>query len=212
MSIMVDGSTKVLVQGITGSAGSFHAKQMLEYGTPGWSPASLRARGGQKFEGKVPIFRHRRSGGCGATGAKRERGVSCRLRSAADSLMEAADARVPLVICITEGIPVADMVRAKRFHHVDVDAACFGPNCPGVITPGGKCKIGIMPGPHSQARPHRPSSRAGGNPDVRGRVFSSPTWGSGSRRAVGIGGDPVNGTNFIDVLKMFNADSEDRRG
>jgi succinyl-CoA synthetase alpha subunit len=202
MSIMVDGSTKVMVQGITGSAGSFHCKQMMEYGThvvAGVTPG----KGGQKFDGKVPIFDTVEQA-VRATGANASV-VFVPPPFAADSLMEAADAKVPLVICITEGIPVADMVKAKRYIG-STSTRLLGPNCPGVITPGGKCKIGIMPG-----HIHKPGrigvvSRSGTL--TYEAVFQLTNLGLGQSTAVGIGGDPVNGTNFIDVLKLFNADPE----
>jgi succinyl-CoA synthetase alpha subunit len=202
MSIMVDASTKVLVQGITGSAGSFHCRQMMEYGTnvvAGVTPG----KGGQKFEGKVPIFDTVEQA-VRATGANASV-VFVPPPFAADSIMEAADAKLPLVITITEGIPVNDMVKAKRFLS-GTSTRLLGPNCPGVITPGGKCKIGIMPG-----HIHKPGrvgvvSRSGTL--TYEAVFQLTQLGLGQSTAVGIGGDPVNGTNFIDVLKMFNADSE----
>ena len=143
MSILVNENTKVLVQGITGSAGSFHAKQMLEYGTKivgGVTPG----KGGTSFEGKVPVFNT-------VADAVKQAGANTSVifvppPFAADSIMEAADAGISLIITITEGIPVNDMVRAKRYLQGKPGVRLIGPNCPGVITPGAKCKIGIMPG------------------------------------------------------------------
>ena len=202
MSILVNADTRLIVQGITGSAGSFHAKQCLDYGTnivAGVTPG----KGGQKFEGKVPIFDTVEQA-VKATGANASV-VFVPPPFAADSIMEAADARLPLVITITEGIPVNDMVKAKRFLQ-GTSTRLIGPNCPGVITPGGKCKIGIMPG-----HIHRPGrigvvSRSGTL--TYEAVFQITGLGLGQSTAVGIGGDPVNGTNFIDVLKLFNDDAE----
>ncbi len=202
MSILVNADTRLLVQGITGSAGSFHAKQCMEYGTnlvAGVTPG----KGGQKFEGKVPIFDTVEQA-VKATGANASV-VFVPPPFAADSIMEAADAKLPLVITITEGIPVNDMVKAKRFLQ-GTGTRLIGPNCPGVITPGGKCKIGIMPG-----HIHRPGrigvvSRSGTL--TYEAVFQITGLGLGQSTAVVIGGDPVNGTNFIDVLKLFNDDAE----
>ena len=202
MSILVNDSTRVVVQGITGAAGSFHAKQCLEYGTnivAGVTPG----KGGQKFEGSVPVFDTVEQA-VKATGANTSV-VFVPPPFAADSIMEAADANLALVITITEGIPVNDMVRAKRYLQ-GRSTRLIGPNCPGVITPGAKCKIGIMPG-----HIHKPGrigvvSRSGTL--TYEAVFQLTQLGLGQSTAVGIGGDPVNGTNFIDVLKLFNADAE----
>ena len=202
MSILVNQDTKVIVHGITGSAGSFHAKQMLEYGTKivaGMTPG----KGGTDFEGKVPVF-NTVSEAVKQTGAN----TSCIFvppAFAADSIMEAADAGVSLIITITEGIPVMDMVRAKRYLQ-GKNVRLVGPNCPGVITPAAKCKIGIMPG-----FIHKPGrigvvSRSGTL--TYEAVFQLTQLGLGQSTAVGIGGDPVNGTDFVDVLKLFNADPE----
>jgi succinyl-CoA synthetase alpha subunit len=202
MSILVNANTRLMVQGITGAAGSFHAKQCMEYGTnivAGVTPG----KGGQKFENKVPIFDTVEQA-VKATGANASV-VFVPPPFAADSIMEAVDAKVPLVITITEGIPVNDMVKAKRYLQ-GTGTRLIGPNCPGVITPGAKCKIGIMPG-----HIHRPGrigvvSRSGTL--TYEAVFQVTGLGLGQSTAVGIGGDPVNGTNFIDMLKLFNEDPE----
>jgi succinyl-CoA synthetase alpha subunit len=203
MAILVNNDTKVLVHGITGSAGSFHAKQMLEYGTQvvaGLTPG----KGGTTFEGKVPVFNT-------VAEAVKQTGANTSVvfvppPFAADSIMEAADAGVSLIITITEGIPVNDMIRAKRYLAGKPGVRLIGPNCPGVITPGAKCKIGIMPG-----HIHKPGrigvvSRSGTL--TYEAVHQLTGLGLGQSTAVGIGGDPVNGTDFVDVLKLFQADPE----
>jgi succinyl-CoA synthetase alpha subunit len=203
MSIWVDKNTKLIVQGITGSQGLYHAKGCNEYGlkfdgskvvggvTPG--------KGGQSVEG-FPVFNS-------VTEAVKKTGANASMifvppPAAADSICEAAEAGVPLIICITEGIPVADMIATKRFVK-EKGSRLIGPNCPGIITPG-ECKIGIMPG-----HIHLPGrigvvSRSGTL--TYEAVYQLTKLGIGQSTCVGIGGDPVNGTNFIDVLEAFNAD------
>src|SRR5262245_15776589 len=206
MSILVNKNTRLLVQGITGSAGSFHATQMLEYGTHivgGVTPG----KGGQKFADKVPVFdsveQAVKATGCNASV------IFVPPPFAADSIIEAAEAGIELVIAITEGIPVMDMVTVKRFLQTKPGTRLVGPNCPGVITPasdGTGCKIGIMP-----AHIHKPGrigvvSRSGTL--TYEAVGQLTALGLGQSSCVGIGGDPVNGTDFIDVLTLFNADPD----
>lgn len=198
MSIMINKDTRVICQGITGAQGTFHSEQCLAYGTKmvgGVTPG----KGGTSHIG-LPVFNT-------VNDAKSK--TSCNVSMvfvpppfAADSIMEAVDADLDLVICITEGIPVLDMVKVKRFME-GKRTRLVGPNCPGVITPG-ECKIGIMPG-----HIHKPGkigvlSRSGTL--TYEAVHQLTQLGLGQSSCVGIGGDPVNGTNFIDVLKMFSAD------
>jgi len=201
MSILVDKNTRLLVQGITGKAGGFHAKSCMEYGTnvvAGVTPG----RGGETFEGKVPVFdtagEARKQTGCNATM------IFVPAAGAADSILEAADAGIELIVCITEGIPVIDMMRAKVGLR-DKKVRLIGPNCPGIITPG-QCKIGIMPG-----YIHKPGkvgvvSRSGTL--TYEAVWQLTTRGIGQSTCIGIGGDPINGTSHTDAVKLFNDDPE----
>ncbi len=201
MSIYINSSTKVLVQGITGSAGAFHAEQMLEYGTQiagGITPG----KGGQLFAGKVPIFNSVAE--AVRTTKANATVIFVPALFAADAILEAVSAQIELVICITEGIPVLDMVKVKRAMQGS-KSRLIGPNCPGVITPGA-CKIGIMPG-----FIHKPGhvgvvSRSGTL--TYEAVFQLTNLGLGQSTCVGIGGDPVNGTSFLEVLEAFNNDPE----
>ena len=202
MSILVGKQTKVLVQGITGGAGSFHAKQMIEYGTnvvAGVTPT----RGGEKFEGKVPVF-DTVARGVKETGAD----TSCIFvppPGAADAILEAIDAGCSLVICITEGIPVMDMIKVRKVLETTPSVRLVGPNCPGVITPGA-CKIGIMPGHIHKAGHIGVVSRSGTL--TYEAVGQLTALGIGQSTCVGIGGDPVGGMDFVDVLTLFQADPD----
>ncbi|WAA10701.1 succinate--CoA ligase subunit alpha [Fervidibacillus albus] len=200
MSIFINKDTKVIVQGITGKTALFHTKQMMEYGTKivgGTSPG----KGGTEVEG-VPVF-NTVSEAVQATGATASV-IYVPAPFAADAIMEAVDAELELVICITEHIPVLDMVKVKRYME-GKKTRLIGPNCPGVIT-ADECKIGIMPGYIHQKGHVGVVSRSGTL--TYEAVHQLTEAGIGQTTAVGIGGDPVNGTNFIDVLKAFNEDAE----
>ncbi|OGQ13046.1 MAG: succinate--CoA ligase subunit alpha [Deltaproteobacteria bacterium RBG_16_71_12] len=209
MSILINGDSKAIVQGITGEAGSFHARQMLDYGTRvvgGVTPG----KGGQSFEHgdkRVPIFDTVRA-------AVRATGATVSIiyvppPFAADAILEGVAAGLEVIIAITEGIPVLDMVKVKRVLDGQTKTRLIGPNCPGVITPGVAgvgCKLGIMPG-----HIHKPGrvgvvSRSGTL--TYEAVGQLTALGIGQSTCVGIGGDPVAGTNFIDVLKLFNQDPD----
>jgi succinyl-CoA synthetase alpha subunit len=200
VSVFVDRNTRVLVQGITGSAGSFHTEQMLAYGTQlvaGVTPG----RGGTRFQKQVPIFNT-------VQGAVRETGADAAAifvppPYAADAIIESAEAGVRLIVAITEGIPVLDMVKVRRYLAGRPDVRLLGPNCPGVITPD-QCKIGIMPGHIHKAGRVGVVSRSGTL--TYEAVKQLTELGLGQSTAVGIGGDPVHGTDFVDVLQAFEAD------
>src|SRR5271165_6806103 len=203
MSILVGKDTRLLVQGITGSAGAFHAKQMIEYGTQvvaGVTPG----RGGEKFEGKVAVF-DTVAQAVKDTGAN----ASCIFvppPGAADAILEAFDAGLDLVVCITEGIPVTDMLKVRRvLEGLTGKTRLIGPNCPGIITPGA-CKIGIMPGHIHKVGHIGVVSRSGTlTYEAVGQLTSH---GVGQSTCIGIGGDPVGGMDFVDVLALFQADPD----
>tara|TARA_R100000027_G_scaffold35774_2_gene26294 strand:- start:21892 stop:22776 length:885 start_codon:yes stop_codon:yes gene_type:complete len=203
MSILVNKDTRVVVQGITGKAGAFHAQQCLEYGSnivAGVTPG----KGGQTFEEKVPIFNT-------LAEAVEQTGANCSVifvppPFAADSILEAIEAELDLVICITEGIPVRDMAEVhRRLNQSGNKTRLIGPNCPGIITPG-ECKIGIMPG-----YIHKPGRV--GVVSRSGTLTYEAVWqltqrGVGQSTCIGIGGDPINGTSHTDALKLFNEDPD----
>jgi len=200
MSILVNKSTRVITQGFTGKQGTFHTEAAIAYGTHvvgGTAPG----KGGQTHLG-LPVFdtvhQARTATNCDASV------VYVPPAGAADAILEAIDAQVPLIICITEGIPVLDMVRVKRALSGS-QSRLIGPNCPGVLTPG-ECKIGIMPGNIFSHGSVGVVSRSGTL--TYEAVHQTTAVGLGQTTAVGIGGDPVNGTNFIDVLELFMADPE----
>lgn len=201
MSVLVDENTKLLVQGITGNEGSFHTRKCMEYGTKvvaGVTPG----KGGTDFEG-VPVFNEVKQ-------AVEQTGANVSMifvppAFAADAILEAADAGIALVVCITDGIPTLDMVTVLGYLK-DRPTRLIGPNCPGIISPGGKCKVGLMPG-----NIHRP-----GNVSVVSRsgtltyeaVAQLTEQGLGQSTCVGIGGDPLIGTTFVDMLELFEKDKQ----
>ncbi|HVZ48319.1 MAG TPA: succinate--CoA ligase subunit alpha [Gemmatimonadaceae bacterium] len=199
MSVFVNTDTRLVVQGITGRDGSFHAKQMMEYGTrvvAGVTPG----KGGQKFEGTVPVFNT-------VADAVQETGANTSViyvppAYAADAIMEAVAAGCKLVVCITEGVPVLDMTRVYPYVKEN-GARLVGPNCPGLISPG-EAKVGIIPGRICAPGPVGVVSRSGTlTYEV---VYQLTRAGIGQTTCVGIGGDPINGTNFIDCLEAFEKD------
>lgn len=202
MSVLVNKDTRLLVQGITGKSGALHTKMCMEYGTnvvAGVTPA----RGGELFEGKVPVFDT-------CVEAVKETGANATMifvppPFAADSILEAAAAGIELIVCITEGIPVMDMMRTRRFMNSrDFGRSrLIGPNCPGVITPG-ECKIGIMPGYIHKPGPVGVVSRSGTL--TYEAVWQLSERGIGQSTCIGIGGDPINGTSQVDAIKLFNED------
>jgi succinyl-CoA synthetase alpha subunit len=203
MSILVNKDTRLVVQGITGKTGAFHTRQCLDYGTnvvAGVTPG----KGGQKFDDTVPVFDT-------LAEAVEQEGANASVifvppAFAADSILEAIDVEMPLVVCITEGIPVRDMAEVRRrlyFHNTRT--RLIGPNCPGIITPG-ECKIGIMPG-----YIHKPGRV--GVVSRSGTLTYEAVWqlterGHGQSTCIGIGGDPINGTSQLDAVRMFNEDPD----
>jgi succinyl-CoA synthetase alpha subunit len=199
VSVFIDRGTRLLVQGITGRDGSFHARQMMEYGTSvvgGVTPG----KGGQMFEGTVPIF-NTVAEAVEKTGANTSV-IYVPPPFAADAMMEAAAAGIELIVCITEGVPVLDMTRVYPYVQ-EHGARLVGPNCPGLITPG-ESKVGIIPGRICTPGPVGVVSRSGTlTYEV---VYQLTRAGIGQSTCVGIGGDPINGTNFIDALRAFESD------
>ncbi len=201
MSILVNKDTRLVISGITGGAGSFHARQCMAYGTKvvgGVTPG----KGGMLFDDKVPVFNTI------AESVEKEGADTCMIfvppAFAADAILEAIDAKVKLIVCITEGIPVKDMALVKsRLEHKDCVSRLIGPNCPGIITPG-ECKVGILPG-----YIHKPGTV--GVVSRSGTLTYEAVWqltclGYGQSTCIGIGGDPINGTSHLDAVKMFTED------
>ena len=202
MGILVDAGTRAIVQGITGREGSFHAAACMDYGTnivAGVTPG----RGGQLFRENVPVFDSVEEAVC-------ETQPNASLifvppPFAADAIVEAADAGIPLIICVTEGVPVMDMVRVNSYLERK-NASLVGPNCPGVINPGARCKLGIMPGSIHQPGRAGVVSRSG---TLTYEAVDQLTHeGIGQSSCVGIGGDPIIGSRFVDVLRLFNNDPD----
>lgn len=211
MSILVDKNTKLICQGITGSAGAFHTKGCLDYGTQvvgGVTPG----KGGQKDDNGLPIF-NTCVEAVKATGANATM-IFVPPPFAADAVLEAADAGIKMIVCITEGVPVQDMMRVKKTLAQTKYAGIrlIGPNCPGIITPG-SCKIGIMPGYIHVAASDSKTGKSVGIISRSGTLTYEAVWqaanhGLGQTTCIGIGGDPVRGMDFIDCLELFNTDDE----
>ena len=202
MGVLVDETTRVLVQGITGKEGSFHARGCMAYGTnvvAGVTPG----KGGTMFDDKVPVFNS-------VEEAVAETQANMSLifvppPFAPDAILESADAGIPLIACITEGVPVQDMVKVYRYIE-NKPTRLIGPNCPGLINPGSKCKIGIMPG--AIHLPGRVGVLSRSGTLTYEAVGQLTTLNLGQSSCVGIGGDPIIGTNFVDVLRLFDADPD----
>ena len=200
MSILINRDTRLMVQGITGREGIFHAAQMLDYGTKIVAGVTPGKGGDWVLEGKVPVFDT-------VDQAIAATGPTCSVsfvpaRFAVDAMLEAADAQIPLLVCITEGIPVQDMIMVREY--LDrAGARLIGPNCPGLLTPG-ECKVGIIPGHIAEPGPIGVVSRSGTlTYEV---LYALQRSGLGVSTCIGIGGDPVIGTTFLDVLELFEAD------
>ena len=202
MGVLVDETTRVLVQGITGREGSFHARGCMAYGTnvvAGVTPG----KGGTMFDDKIPVFNS-------VEEAVAETQANMSLifvppPFAPDAILESADAGIPLIACITEGVPVQDMVKVYRYIE-NKPTRLIGPNCPGLINPGAKCKIGIMPG--AIHLPGRVGVLSRSGTLTYEAVGQLTTLNLGQSTCVGIGGDPIIGTNFVDVLRLFDADPD----
>ena len=202
MGVLVDETTRVMVQGITGKEGSFHARGCLAYGTnvvAGVTPG----KGGTTFDEKIPVFNS-------VEEAVAETQANMSLifvppPFAPDAIAESADASIPLIACITEGVPVQDMVKIYRYIQ-DKPTRLIGPNCPGLINPGAKCKIGIMPG--AIHLPGRVGVLSRSGTLTYEAVGQLTALGLGQSSCIGIGGDPIIGTNFVDILRLFDADPE----
>jgi succinyl-CoA synthetase alpha subunit len=202
MSILIDKNTRLLVQGITGQEGFFHSAQMMNYGTKVVAGVTPGKGGEWVLDGKVPVFDTVKR-------AVEVTGANCSVifvpaRFAADAILEAADAELPLIVCITEGIPVSDMMRVQHFVR-QKEVRLIGPNCPGLQTPG-ECNVGIIPGQIADPGTVGIVSRSGTlTYEV---LYALKLNGMGVSTCVGIGGDPVKGTNFIDILRLFEDDPQ----
>lgn len=201
MGILVNKNTRLLVQGVTGKEGLFHTQQMLSYGTNVVGGVTPGKGGEWVLNGKVPVFDSVKS--AVEITAPNASVIFVPARYSADAILEAANSGIPLIVCITEGVPVMDMVRVRNY--IDpLDVRLVGPNCPGLITPG-ECKVGIIPGSISLSGHVGIVSRSGTlTYEV---LYALKMNGMGSSTCVGIGGDPISGTNFVDVLRMFEEDA-----